>query len=133
MTYIKPVHTVKKVKLIATPGLKHFATHHKIIARKDYHNNFKNNHRHEQSEEESQEYHNFHNNNHRHEQSEEEGQNYHNFHQNNHRQKQSEEESQEEEFKRHVQHAPQRQTIYRRIPKQYQQRYAPNVQNYRAF
>lgn len=94
VTIVKPVHHVKKVKLIATPGLKHFATHHKIIARNDYRNYFKKNHR-EEEEVESEE---------------------------------------QEEFERpQLQQAPQRQQIYRRIPKHVYHRYAPNVQNYRAF
>lgn len=53
-----PVQTIKKVKLIATPGLKHFATHHKIIARNDYQNylrNRNNENNNNYSEEESEE------------------------------------------------------------------------------
>lgn len=96
VTVIKPVHAVKKVKLASTAGLKHFATNHKIIARNDYQNYYKNNQRQEEIEDE-----------------------------NDHSQ---------EEFQPPVKHIlPPRQNLYRRIPKHYQQRYAPNVQSYRAF
>lgn len=106
-----PVPAVKKVKLISTSGLKHFATHHKIISRNDY-----------------QKY------------SKSQNDHFNQYQQENESEEEYESEEQQQfpssqlKYQQHQQlklQIPRRQNLYRRNPKN-MYRYAPHVQNYRA-
>ncbi len=122
VTFIKPTFALKKVNLISTHGLENFATHHRIVARKDnFQKNPKNqNKRIDEKLNEREEFDEI--------KEEEEVK----------RPQQQRPSPPQQQQQRPPQQSPQQQQrprpkTYRRVPKNVLHRYAPNARNYRAF